>query len=172
MSKSLILPQRTLLVLCGPAGSGKSTFASQRFPATTIVSSDRCRGMICDDENSQAVNKDAFDLFHYILRKRMQLGRFCVADSVALQPYARQNLRQISRQAGYFGCLLIFQVSPELCIQHDSQRTRQVGESVVRYHSEQLAQVFLDAPGEGWELIHILHEDPADLDIVLDAQNS
>src|SRR5215469_11291160 len=100
----VILPQRTLLVLCGSAGSGKSTFAAQRFPETTIVSSDRCRGMICDDENSQAVNRDAFDLFHYILRKRMILGRFCVADSVALLPYARENLRQLSRNFGYFGC--------------------------------------------------------------------
>lgn len=155
----LILPRRTLLVLCGPAGSGKSTFAARHFLATTSVSSDRCRGMICDDENDQSVNRDTFDLFHYILQKRMLLGRFCVADSVALKPYARANLRQLSRRFGYYGCLLIFDLPPEVCLQRDSQRARQVGESVVRYHADLLVQTLQDAPGEGWEKICILRTD-------------
>ncbi|HYB00582.1 MAG TPA: AAA family ATPase, partial [Ktedonobacteraceae bacterium] len=89
----ITIPRRTLLVLCGPAGSGKSTFAAQRFAATTIVSSDHCRAMICDDENNQKVNRDTFELFHLIIQKRLSLGRFTVADSTALQPDARRKLR-------------------------------------------------------------------------------
>src|SRR5712691_10360740 len=80
MPMTIDLPRRTLLVLCGPAGSGKSTFAARRFKATMIVSSDRCREMICDDVSNQQVNRDTFDLFYYIIRKRMYLGRFTVAD--------------------------------------------------------------------------------------------
>jgi protein phosphatase len=158
MTERLILPRRTLLVLCGPAGSGKSTFAARHFPPTNIVSSDRCRAMICDDENDQAVTRDAFDLFHSILQKRMQWGRFCVADSVALKAYARENLRNLSRRFGYFGCLLIFATSPEVCIERDRQRARQVGESVVRYHADLLAQTLRDVPNEGWELVYLLSE--------------
>ena len=168
MAERLILPRRTLLALCGPAGSGKSTFAAQRFPETMIVSSDRCRGMICDDDNSQAVNKDAFDLFYYILRKRMLLGHFCVADSVALLPFARKNLRRISRDAGYFGCLLVFATPPEICLEHDRQRKRQVGKSVITYHTGLLAQTLQDAPQEGWELVRILHEHEQSLEIVVE----
>lgn len=167
-AERLILPRKTLLVLCGPAGSGKSTFAAQRFPETAIVSSDRCRGMICDDENDQRVNREAFDLFYSILQKRMQLGRFCVADSVALQPYARYNLRQLSRRFGYFGCLLIFNTPPAICLQRDSQRTRQVGESVVLYHTGLLAQALQDAPNEGWALIRVLRQGEPGVEIVLD----
>jgi protein phosphatase len=70
------IPYRTLLVLCGPAVSGKSTFAAQRFPTTTIVSSDNCRTMICDDENNQKVNRDTFELFHLIIEKRLSTRRF------------------------------------------------------------------------------------------------
>lgn len=165
----LIFPRRTLLALCGPAGSGKSTFAARRFPETNIVSSDRCRGMICDDESNQTLNRDAFDLFHYILRKRMQFGRFCVADSVALLPFARQNLRQISRQFGYFGCLLIFDIAPEVCIERDGQRQRQVGANVVRYHAEQLKQAILDAPAEGWELVRVVREEVQSLEVRFEA---
>jgi predicted kinase len=167
-AERLILPRKTLLVLCGPAGSGKSTFASQRFPETAIVSSDRCRGMVCDDENDQSVNRETFDLFHFILQKRMQLGRFCVADSVALKPYARNNLRQLSRRFGYFGCLLIFDTPPALCLQRDSQRTRQVGKNVIVYHAGLLAQSLQDAPNEGWELVRVLHAGEPSLEIVLD----
>jgi predicted kinase len=166
MPERLILPRRTLLVLCGPAGSGKSTFVARRFPETAIVSSDRCRGMICDDENSQEVNRDAFDLFYYILRKRMALGHFCVADSVALTPSARGNLREISRHYGYLGCVLLFDVSPEICIQRDNQRVRHVGESVIRYHTGQMIQALQVLPGEGWDLVQNAH---ADLEIVIDA---
>jgi len=55
------------------AGSGKSTFAAQHFIPTNIVSSDYCRAMICDDVNNQQVNRDTFDLFYYIIQKRMFL---------------------------------------------------------------------------------------------------
>jgi predicted kinase len=167
-SQPLILPRRTLLVLCGPAGSGKSTFAAQRFPETNIVSSDRCRGMICDDENSQAVNRDAFDLFHFILRKRMMLDRFCVADSVALLPYARGNLRQLALRFGYFTCLLIFNVPPEVCTERDRRRQRRVGERVVHYHAGLLTQTLQEAPKEDWKLLRVLHDDVEDLEIILD----
>jgi len=165
----LLLPRRTLLALCGPAGSGKSTFAARCFPATNIVSSDRCRGMICDDENDQTVNRDTFDLFYTILQKRMLLGRPCVADSVALKPYARNYLRNLSRRFGYYGCLLIFDTPPDVCLQRDSLRTRQVGASVVQYHAGLLAQTLLNAPNEGWELVRVLHEDEQDLEVAFDA---
>src|SRR5712692_8636473 len=69
MPMTIKLPRRTLLVLCGPAASGKSTFAEQRFRETMIVSSDHCRALICDDVTNQQVNRDAFDLFYYIIRK-------------------------------------------------------------------------------------------------------
>lgn len=168
MTEQLIFPRRTLLALCGPAGCGKSTFAARHFPETSIVSSDRCRGMICDDENDQTVNRDAFDLFYYILQKRMLLGRFCVADSVALKAYARKNLRSLSRRFGYYGCLLIFDTPPEVCLQRDSQRVRRVGESVVQYHADLLTHTLQNALHEGWEKVLVLHEGEQEPEITVE----
>ena len=165
MTAPLILPRRTLLALCGPTGSGKSTFASQRFPSTNIVSSDRCRALICDDEGEQTFNKDTFDLFYYILRKRMANGFFCVADSTALQPFARKELRTLSRHYGYYGCLLIFVTPLELCLQRNQQRARQVEASVVNYHVNLLPQVLKETPAEGWEKILLIGEEEQDMQI-------
>jgi protein phosphatase len=169
MSEPLILPRRTLLVLCGPAGCGKSTFAAQRFLPTEIVGSDHCRALVCDDENDQTVSREAFDVFHTILEKRMRLGRFCVADSTALSSQARARLRQQSRHLGYYGCLLIFNTPTEICLQRDRQRTRQVGEAGIQYQAGLLKQALVDAPTEGWELVHIWEEQGEEPDIVVQA---
>ncbi len=165
MTIKITLPRRTLLVLCGPAGSGKSTFAKQRFTPTSIVSSDYCRAMICDDENNQQVNRDTFDLFYYIIQKRMYLGRFTVADSTALRSDTRRRLRAQSRQSGYYGCLLIFNTPPEICLARNTLRARSVEEQVIPYHAGLLQQTLLDAPTEGWEQVHVLGLDDSDTQI-------
>ena len=165
----ITIPRRTLLVLCGPAGSGKSTFAAQRFPSTTIVSSDHCRPMICDDENNQKVNRDTFELFHLIIQQRLSLGRFTVADSTALQPDARRKLRDLSRHYGYYGCLLIFNTPPEICLERNRRRHRLVEEHVIPYHTDLLQRAILDTPQEGWELIYILGEQ--DMNVIVEIED-
>ena len=42
----LSLPDRCLVVLIGPAGSGKTTFARKHFRATQVLSSDAFRAML------------------------------------------------------------------------------------------------------------------------------
>src|SRR5579863_10426372 len=119
MTIKITVPRRTLLVLCGPAGSGKSTFAAQRFIPTSIVSSDYCRAMICDDETNQQVNRDTFDLFYYIIHKRLFQGRLTIADSTALQANARQALIEIARRYQYHCSLFVFNMSLETCLAYD-----------------------------------------------------
>ncbi len=163
---TLIVPYRTLLVLCGPAGCGKSTFAQQivtrnkhrDFQNTMIVSSDTCRAMISDNEANQQVNRDTFDLFYYIIGKRMYQNRFTIADSTALQPDARQRLLDLAERHHYNKHLFIFNVSFETCMQRDQQRKRRVGEQVIAYHSGLLKQALLDTPDEKWDGISLLNE--------------
>jgi predicted kinase len=162
-SYEITLPQRTLLVLCGSAGCGKSTFASQvlkqqRPPLqpTAIVSSDHCRAIICDDENNQQVNRDTFDLFYYIIHKRMFQNRFTIADSTALQLETRQRLLGLGKRHYYTTCILIFNIEEQLCIQRDSQRQRTVGPQVIAYHSGLLQEAMREIPGEGWDQVHVL----------------
>ena len=160
------LPRRTLLVLAGPAGCGKSTFASQRFAPTTIVSSDQCRALVCDDENNQRVNRDAFDLFYYIINKRMYQNRFTVADSTALQPEARRRLLELARQHGYLTCLLIFNVPLETCRARNQQRNRRVEEQVHAYHAGLLQQTLREAPQEGWHRLYVLNPEQVDAAVI------
>lgn len=162
------LPERSLIVLCGPAGAGKSTFArtfvaqhqEQGYRMTSIVSSDYCRALICDDETNQQVNRDTFDLFHYIIHKRMIQGRLTIVDSTALQVEARQRLLDLAVRHHYVTCLFLFNISLETCLKYDQHqaRGRIVGEQVIKYHLSLLQQALHVVPQEGWNMVYILDE--------------
>lgn len=163
---TITTPWRTLLVLCGPAGCGKSTFARHLVEqhrhtglrSTTVVSSDFCRALVCDDEANQQLNRDAFDLFYFIIHKRMFQVRFTIADSTALQTHARHKLLELAQRHHYSSLLLIFNISPQLCLQRDQGRRRSVGEQVIAYHTQLLQQTLRNAPNEGWNQLFVINE--------------
>ncbi len=173
----IVIPRQTLIVLCGPAGSGKSTFAHrfvkrhyrQGCRATTIVSSDYCRALICDEVTNQQINRDAFDLFYYIIQKRMLQRSLTIADSTALVPEARHRLVEMALRQRFTTCLVVFNMSLQTCIAHDREATRGrvVGEQVIAYHVKQLQRALREIPYEGWDQTYILDDQRPDLDFTI-----
>src|SRR5258705_10159226 len=96
------VPELSFVVLIGVSGSGKSTFARKQFKPTEILSSDYCRGLVSDDENSQAATKEAFEVLHFIARKRLAAGKLNLGDATNVQPESRKPLVEIARE---FHCL-------------------------------------------------------------------
>jgi predicted kinase len=103
----------------------------------------------------QQVNRDAFDLIYYSIRKRMFLGRFTVAERTALHPDARCTLREMARMQGHLACPLIFNVSAVTCLEREEKPEHSVGEEGVAWHARLLQQTLLDAPQEAWNHIHV-----------------
>jgi protein phosphatase len=83
------IPDFSLVVLVGATGSGKSTFAARHFLPTEIISSDRCRALVADDETDQSATPDAFDLVHAIAAKRLARRRLAVIDALRATGIAR-----------------------------------------------------------------------------------
>ncbi|MDE2992507.1 MAG: AAA family ATPase [Chloroflexota bacterium] len=54
---NITVPALSLVVLIGPSGSGKSTFAGKHFKPTEVLSSDYCRGLVCEEPKPQAAPK-------------------------------------------------------------------------------------------------------------------
>ena len=69
--RTIEIPELAVVALIGASGSGKSTLARRYFLATEVLSSDYCRGLVSDDENSQAATNDAFEVLHFIAAKRL-----------------------------------------------------------------------------------------------------
>jgi len=148
------LPQLSLVVLIGPSGSGKSTFARKHFLTTEVLSSDLCRGMISDDENSQAVTNEAFDVLHYIGAKRLALGRIAVVDATNVQPEARKPLVELARQYHVVPVAIVFNLPEKICQERNGSRSdRDFGPYVIRSQVTQLRRSLRGLKREGFRYV-------------------
>src|SRR5207248_2531858 len=117
MSKTIKIPELSLVTLIGASGSGKSSFARKHFKPTEIISSDFCRGLVSDDENDQTASNDAFELLHYIARKRMARGQLTVVDATNVEPLNRKHLIAIAREYHALPVAIVLNVPAKIC--HD-----------------------------------------------------
>ncbi len=153
----LTIPELSFVVLIGVSGSGKSTFARKHFKPTEILSSDYCRGLVSDDENSQAATKDAFELLHFIARKRLAAGKLTVVDATNVQPESRKPLIAIAREFHCLPVAIVLDV-PER-VAHDRNKTRpdrDFGPHVIRQQSQQLHRSLRGLEREGFRHVHVL----------------
>ena len=162
--KPVRLVRPSIVVLCGPAASGKSYFAERHFRPTQIVSSDWARGRVCDDERDQRFNAQAFALVHFLVDQRLTLNRLCVVDSTALTGPARRDLLDLAKKHQVPAMAIIFNAPLETCVERDQKRERSVGRAVIerQYQAFELAKATLRQ--EGFDQVVELQD--ADLDNV------
>lgn len=155
----LEVPAGALVILCGPAGAGKSSFARKHFRPSQIVSSDQCRELIADDPAEQSVSHLAFDLMHRILRYRLLGRRLTVADSTALEKDARKDLRKIAHELGSPCVIILFDMELEECLARNARRpSRIVDESVVIDQWNTFQETKDSIANEGYDRVYILED--------------
>ncbi len=148
-----------MILLIGPSGAGKSTFAARHFKPSEIVSSDRCRALICDDENDQSVNYAAFGLLRHITRARLSLRRLTVIDATNLETRARRGLLRIAGVYQIPVVAIAFNVPLEKCLAQNLARSgRVVKEEVISYHAAQFEWAISRLDREGYARVYRLDE--------------
>jgi len=160
----LTIPELAVVALVGPSGSGKSTFARKHFRATEILSSDFCRGLVSDDENSQPATSDAFDVLYYIAAKRLRAGKLVVIDATNVQPEARKPIIAIARQFHCIPAAIVFDLPEKLCQERNRERPdRDFGPHVIRQQSRQMRNALRLLDREGFRRVHVLRS-PEEVD--------
>jgi protein phosphatase len=153
----ILIPDPSLIILIGPSGAGKSTFARKYFLRTQIVSSDLCRALISDDENNQAVSKDAFDLLYFITRKRLYNKRLVVVDATNVLRESRKRLLRIANAYRAPTIGIVFNLPKSICLLHNSRRhDRLVEAEVVDRQWEQMKRALQNLPKEEFTKMYIL----------------
>lgn len=154
----VVITRNTLVVLCGPAGSGKSTWAAKHFLRTQVVSSDECRAMVFDDAANQTVSQHAFDLMHFIIEKRLRLGRLTVADATNLKREHRWTLITIAKRFHFNTTAIVFKLPVETSLARNAARNRKIPEVALMEQYSWLARTMLTIEKEGFNYVYYLNE--------------
>lgn len=160
----LTIPELSLVLLVGPAGCGKSTFARKHFRPTEIISSDFFRAMVSDDESDQSSSRHAFEVLHLVTAKRLAGRRFTVIDATNLKPDARRPLLALAHRYHFVTIAIVFNLPEQECQERNRLRAeRHVEEWVITSHAQVLQQAIHELEHERFQDIVILRS-PADVD--------
>lgn len=153
------IPEFCLVVLIGTSGSGKSTFARRHFRPTEVISSDVCRGLVDDDENSLEATKDAFALVHFIAETRLKRRRLAVIDATNVRKEDRARLIAIARAHHALSVAIVLNPGEDVCHERNKTRPdRQFGPNVVRNQTASLKRNIRGLGKEGFRYVHELRD--------------
>jgi len=148
-----LIPGDALVVLIGPAASGKTTWAAAHFRPSQILSSDAFREMVADDQSDQSATPDAFRLLHLVAAARLGRSLPTVIDATNLQRSARRPLLALARRFGRPSVAVLFEEPLDKLLARNVDRDRVVPDDVVRRHYDQMARAMQDVPAEGYGLV-------------------
>lgn len=153
----IVLPELSLVVMVGTSGSGKSTLCRRLFKATEVLSSDYCRGLVSDDENSMEATKDAFEVLHFVAGKRLAAGKLTVIDATNIQEASRKSLLEMARKYHCLPAAIVINVPEKLCQERNKVNpARGFGEHVIRKQHQDLKRTLKSLKREGFRYIYVL----------------
>ncbi|GAA2009426.1 protein phosphatase [Nakamurella flavida] len=153
----LEIPALSLVVLVGASSSGKSSFARRHFGPYETLSSDVFRGMVSDDENSQAATRDAFDVLNVVAGKRLTAGRLTVVDATNVQRDSRRQVLELARDHDVLPVAIVLDLPEKLLQERNLARAdRVLPPRVIGRHVNELHRSLRGLAREGFRTVHVL----------------
>jgi protein phosphatase len=157
-SKRYEIPDFCLVVLIGASGAGKSSFARRWFRPTEIISTDRARELIADDQSDQEVSSDAFDLARFIVEKRLKHQKRAVIDTTNVHASERRQWLFVARRWNANAIAIVLDPGLDACLRHNESRPdRCVDPDVLRRLYASMQTELATLRSEGFQQIIELH---------------
>lgn len=154
------IPDPALVLLIGPAGAGKSTFAATHFKPAEIVSSDHLRGLLSNDPADQAASAEAFRILTLLVSGRLKRRLTTAIDATSLLAANRARYRAIAARHGVPVVVIAFDLSPDTYQARNRGRAgRIVDAAVVERQIDQMALTLAALPAEGYAAIYLIRDD-------------
>ncbi|MBR5372751.1 MAG: polynucleotide kinase-phosphatase [Oscillospiraceae bacterium] len=152
------IPEFCLVALIGGTSSGKTSFAHRFFKPTEVLSSDFFRGMICDDESSQTVSGDAFDLLYYAANKRLDHMKLTVIDATNIQKEARKQVLDLAKEQNVHAAAIVLNLPEEVMQERNKARPeRSFPARVIRQHARDVQRCIRGLKREGFRFVYVIN---------------
>ena len=153
----LTVPRHAMVILIGPSGAGKTTFAARNFAPTEVLSSDAMRALVADDPHDQSATDAAFELLHAALGLRLARGRLTVVDATNVDAWARGALLAVARRHDRPSAAIVFDLPVGLCLGRNAERAdRRVPAAAVRRQHAKMRGSLASLAKEGIGSIAVL----------------
>lgn len=145
------IPDPALIVLVGASGSGKSTWASARYRAAEIVSSDALRGIAGSGPHDLDASVDAFALLEQIVDARASRGLTTVVDTLGFDSARRARWLGLARTAGLPAVAVAFTTDAAECRRRNAGRDVPVPAPALAGQLRKAARIVEELRAEGWD---------------------
>jgi alkanesulfonate monooxygenase SsuD/methylene tetrahydromethanopterin reductase-like flavin-dependent oxidoreductase (luciferase family)/predicted kinase len=147
------IPDPALVVLVGPSGSGKSSWAAGRYLPREIVSSDHLRTIVGSGEHDLDASADAFSLLDQIVAARAGRRLTVVVDTLGLDPRQRASYLERARRARLPAIAVLFDTDPATCRARNTSRDRPVPAAVLAAQIRRMRAVPAELAAQGFDLV-------------------
>lgn len=124
-------PGSTLVVMFGLSGSGKSTWARERYPEHAYLSLDAIRAEVTGDASDQRQNGKVVQVARERLKEHLRRGEDVVWDATSLRREFRDAALETGRRYGAHTTLAVMQTPWSECQRRNRERQRTVGPAVL-----------------------------------------
>ncbi|WP_322936309.1 LLM class flavin-dependent oxidoreductase [Nocardioides bizhenqiangii] len=147
------LPDPALVVLVGASGSGKSTWAAERYRPQEVVSSDALRGVVGSGNHDLDASVDAFAILEQVVAARVGRGLCTVVDTLGLDAGRRTSWLALARQAGLPAVAVVLATPEADCRRRNAARDVPVPAPALAGQLRRMRTVAEELATEGWEVV-------------------
>lgn len=149
----VVLPAPCIVVLVGPSGAGKTTWATAHFRPEQIVSSDGLRAIVGEGVDDLAASEDAFAILEQIVEHRVRRRLTTVVDTLGLDAARRANWLALARHHGLASVCVAFANTVAECRARNRAAGKVVPERVLSQQVRQFRDQRSAIDDEGWDLV-------------------